>query len=75
MKKGFTLAELVVVILIIGILAAMGFPIYRRSIERSRQAEGITALRTLYEAQLRIYASTGGFAPLNDHDSLDIEFL
>jgi len=37
--KGFTLLELIVVIIIIGILATLGFAQYTRMIERSRGAE------------------------------------
>ena len=49
MKKGFTLLELIVVIIIIGILATLGFSQYTRMIERSRGAEArslLGAIRT-----------------------------
>lgn len=39
MKKGFTLLELVVVIIILGILATLGLTQYNRMIEKSRSAE------------------------------------
>lgn len=39
MKKGFTLLELIVVIIIIGVLATLGFGQYTRMIERARGAE------------------------------------
>ena len=39
MKRGFTLLELIVVILILGILATLGLTQYGRVIERSRGAE------------------------------------
>jgi len=49
MKKGFTLIELIVVIVIIGILATLGFSQYQRMLERARGAEArsvIGGLRT-----------------------------
>jgi type IV pilus assembly protein PilE len=50
MKKGFTLLELIVVIVIVGILATLGFTQYSRLIERSRGAEAravIGSIRTI----------------------------
>lgn len=49
MKRGFTLLELIVVIIIIGILATLGLTQYSRMIERARGAEArqiMGALRT-----------------------------
>ena len=39
MKKGFTLLELLIVVIIIGVLAALGLNQYSRTIEKSRSAE------------------------------------
>lgn len=39
MRKGFTLLEIIIVIIIIGVLATLGFTQYGKMVERSRGAE------------------------------------
>lgn len=50
MKKGFTLVEMLVVVMIIGILSSMALPNYMRSIEKSRATEAMTLLKSLNDA-------------------------
>ncbi|MDD5246324.1 MAG: prepilin-type N-terminal cleavage/methylation domain-containing protein [Candidatus Omnitrophica bacterium] len=69
MKKGFTLLELIVVIIIIGILATLGFMQYQAVIEKSRRAEGRTNLGTLRQLQVAYHedpVSTAAWADLGD---------
>ena len=61
MKRGFTLLELIVVIIIIGVLASLGLPQFFKTVEKGRMAEGTSLLGTLRAAQLRYYAEKAAF--------------
>jgi type IV pilus assembly protein PilA len=61
MNKAFTLLELVVVMVILGILISLGIPQYSITVEKSRAAEGVGFLGALRGAQLRYYAEHGSY--------------
>lgn len=50
-SKGFTLLELITVIIIIGILAVVAFPQFVKAMERARMGTAIAKLGTLKKAQ------------------------
>ena len=61
-RKGFTMVELMVVVLIVGILAAVAVPLMSGRIDSSKWSEGKAAMGTIASA-LRVYAAEkGGFA-------------
>lgn len=72
LRPGFALIELLAVVLIIGILAAVALPVYNRAVERSRAAKMLASVRTLNEAQQRYYMANGVFA--KSFEELDINF-
>lgn len=47
-KKGFTLAELLVVVAIIGVLVAISIPIFTVQLEKSREAVDLSNIRAAY---------------------------
>lgn len=61
-EKGFTLVELLAVILIIGILAAIAVPQYFKVIERSRVSESNAFLAAIKGAQERYFAKNGEYS-------------
>jgi len=70
MSKAFSLLELVVAMVIIGVLVSLGMPQYLVTIERARAAEGISTLSAVLGAQLRLRAETGNYAILCRLDAL-----
>ena len=64
MRRGFSLLELLIVIVIITLLAGTALPNYTRSAERARMRDAESKLNLVFQAQ-RIYRlDTGGFATL-----------
>jgi len=61
-NDGFTLLELVVVIIILGILASIGFIQFMKSIEKARTAEARNILGTIRSAQESYRLEHGSYA-------------
>ena len=58
-EKGFTLAELLIVVAIIGVLVAISIPIFTAQLEKSRDAVSVANMRTAYaEAQTLALTAT-----------------
>ncbi|HUS90277.1 MAG TPA: prepilin-type N-terminal cleavage/methylation domain-containing protein [Phycisphaerae bacterium] len=70
-RQGFTLVELAVVVVIIGVLAAFAVPRFLASVERSKAAEAFNYLSSVQAAQERHHARQGTYA--SDLTTLDIK--
>ena len=61
-NRGFTLTELLIVIVIVGVLAAIAIPVYTNYMQRARRADAKTALEQLRAAQEMRRAEKGGYS-------------
>ena len=65
MQKGFTLIELMIVVAIIAILAAIAIPAYQDYLIRSQVSEGAVLADGSKTAMAEFYSNTGKFPPTN----------
>jgi len=76
-KRGFTLIELMIVVIIVGILSAVAIPLMRGNIDRAKKTEAVAALGTIklvermYFSEFSSYCSVGNLGntstPLNTY--------
>lgn len=62
--KGFTLIELMITVVIVGILAAIAYPAYQNSVTQSRRADAQGALAQLNNAMERVFTQNNTYMPL-----------
>ncbi|MBO4278093.1 MAG: prepilin-type N-terminal cleavage/methylation domain-containing protein [Clostridia bacterium] len=58
-KKGFTLAELLIVVAIIAVLVAIAIPIFTSQLEKSKEATDLSNVRAAYAEAVAAYISEG----------------
>lgn len=70
-NRGFTLLELLVVVLLVGILGAIALPQYFNVVERQRAMEAMGILAAIEKAQVRYYALNDAYS--TDFSNIDFD--
>ena len=65
-QSGFSLIELLLVVTIIGIIAALGVPSFQRGIRAADNGAAFATLRTMSSVQVSFYSQNGRFASISE---------
>ena len=71
--RGFTLLEIIIVIIIIGSLASLALPRFFKTIEYSRSVEAFASLAAIRQAVERCYLQRSSYVNCGDFGNLDLE--
>ncbi|MBR4591705.1 MAG: prepilin-type N-terminal cleavage/methylation domain-containing protein [Elusimicrobiaceae bacterium] len=71
-NHGFTLVELLIVVLIVGVLMSIALPMYQGAVDKSRWAKLLTPARTIANAEEAILMSQGKYTTEKDDLSISL---
>ena len=71
-RQGFSLIELLVVVLIISVLAAVALPQYQKAVEKSRAVQALTMVKAISKAQDLYHMEAKKYATSLEELSIDI---
>jgi type IV pilus assembly protein PilE len=70
---GFTLMELMIAVVVVGILASIAYPVFTSTIQRSRRSDAIAALSALMQAQERYRSNHAAYADSLEALNVNVE--
>jgi type IV pilus assembly protein PilE len=69
-QAGFSLIELLLVVTIIGVIAALGVPSFQRGIKAADNGAAFAQMRTFSSAQLSYFSQNSRYARLNELNTI-----
>lgn len=60
-RSGFTLLELLIVVIILGVLASLAIPQFAAAVDRSREAEALNAISAILTGEMVTFQEAGAF--------------
>ncbi len=71
-ERGYTLPELMIVVLVIGVLALIALPVFNEQVQRSRRAEAIALLNRVAQEQERWRANNPAYTTDRSASGLNV---
>jgi len=68
-RKGFTLIELMIVVVIIGMLASLAIPRFMKASKKAKKSEACIMLKHIYSAAQIYFQENGGYPPCKEDGS------
>jgi len=72
-KSGFTLLEIIIVIIIVGVLASLALPRFFSTVEFSRSTEALSNLQTIRSSVERCYLLSNNYNQCNSLAQIDAD--
>ena len=68
--EGFSLIELLIVVTVVGIIAALAVPMLQKGIRASENGNTFASMRTIASTQVNFYSQNGRFGRLTEINNL-----
>lgn len=69
-QEGFSLIELLLVVVVVGVVAAVAVPAYQKGMWAAENGSAFSALRTINQTQVQFYSQNSRFGTLPEIQSL-----